>query len=143
MPYRTPSDSEIKSLLQGAKTIAVVGASADAGKPSHVVMNYLQHHGYRVLPVNPALAGQSILGETAYASLAEVPVPIDVVDVFRRAEAVPEIATAAIAKRAKVLWLQLGIVHEEAAAMAQAAGLQVVMDRCMKIEHHRLFDQVD
>jgi len=123
-------------LLAQARTIAVVGASSDPRRAAHGVMRYLIEAGYTVYPVNPDEA--EVLGRTAYASLAELPEPVDIVDVFRRPEHVPDVVSAAIAARARAVWLQLGIVHEQAAAEARAAGLEVVMDRCTKIEHGRL-----
>ncbi|PPQ39295.1 hypothetical protein SAMN06265338_103135 [Rhodoblastus acidophilus] len=125
---------EIGAVLREVKTIALVGASARPDRPSHEVMAFLQSRGYRVIPVNPGLAGQTLLGERVFASLGEIDAPIDMVDVFRRPETVAPIAEAAIAVGARVLWLQLGVVNEDAAARARAAGLKVVMDRCPKIE---------
>ena len=127
--------TDIRAILDTARTIAVVGLSADPKKPSHYVAAYLQKAGYRIIPVNPSLT--EVLGEKAYARLEEMPEPVDVVDVFRLPNAVPEIVDAAIRIKAKVLWLQEGIVHEEAAAKARAAGLAVVQDRCMLKEHAR------
>ena len=129
------ADDELGRILREARTIAVVGLSADPEKPSHEVAAYLQAHGYRIIPVNPR--GGVILGETVYADLRSVPEPIDIVDVFRPAEACLDVAREAVAVGAKVLWLQLGIVNEEAAALARAAGLAVVMDRCTLREHRR------
>ncbi len=127
---------EIRDILHSARTIAVVGLSDRPDRPSHGVAAYLKAHGYRIIPVNPGV--REVLGEKAYARLEDVPEPIDVVDVFRRPEHVPEIVDSAIAVGAKVVWLQDGIVHEAAAAKARAAGLRVVMDRCMLRDHHRL-----
>jgi predicted CoA-binding protein len=130
------ADDELGRILREARTIAVVGLPADPEKPSHEVAAYLQAHGYRVIPVNPR--GGVILGETVYADLRSVPEPIDIVDVFRPAVACLDVAREAVAVRAKVLWLQLGmIVNEEAAALARAAGLAVVMDRCTLREYRR------
>ena len=126
-------------LLTTYRTIAMVGLSADPMRPSHFAAIYLQTHGYRVIPVNPRAAGTQILGETVYSSLGEIPEPVDIVDVFRRPEFAVEIARDAVAIGARVLWLQLGVVNDEAAAIARAAGLDVVMDRCVKIEHARFF----
>lgn len=132
-------DSFIKNILSSTKTIALVGASANPERPSHEVMHFLQSRGYRVIPVNPGLAGQELLGETVRASLRDIPEPIDMVDIFRASDAVPPIVEDAIAIKAKTVWMQLNVRHDEAAARAQAAGLAVVMDRCPKIETRRLF----
>lgn len=126
----------LRRILAVSRTIAVVGLSQNWHRPSNFAAQYLQHHGYRIIPVNPAYA--QVLGEKCYASLAEIPEPVDVVDCFRRAEDIVPLAEAAIAIGAKVLWLQLGVVNLEAALLARAAGLEVVMNRCMKIEHARL-----
>ncbi len=130
------NDSELKQLLQNTRTIAVVGLSEKPDRPSHHVAAYLQSVGFRVIPVNPSVL--SILGERSYPTLYDIPEPVDMVDVFRRSDAVPAIAQEAIAIGAKSLWLQEGVIHEEAAAMAKAAGLQVVMDRCILKEHERV-----
>ncbi|MDB5394608.1 MAG: hypothetical protein JWM91_2114 [Rhodospirillales bacterium] len=132
------SDSGLRRLLQDTKTIALVGASPKANRASHGVMAFLQRSGYRVIPVNPVVAGQVILGETVYATLAEIGETIDMVDVFRRAEDTPPVAEEAVAIGAKSLWLQLGIANDEAAAIATEGGLDVVMDRCTAIEVERL-----
>lgn len=129
------SAAQITSILSGARTIAVVGLSDRPDRPSHRVAAYMQQQGYRIIPVNPAIT--SALGETAYPSLRDVPVPVDVVDIFRKPEAVPPVVEEAIAIGAKAIWMQSGITHPEAAAKARAAGLQVVMDRCIMVEHHR------
>jgi predicted CoA-binding protein len=126
-------------ILTSYKTIAMVGLSDDPYRPSHFAAIYMQSWGYDVIPVNPRLAGKTILGQPVYASLAEIPRPVEIVDVFRKAADTPPIADAAIAVGAKVLWLQLGIVSEEAARRARAGGLEVVMNRCVKIEHARFF----
>ena len=123
-------------MLRDAKTIAVVGLSADERRPSHAVGAYLRAQGYRVIPVNPRET--EILGETAYPSLADVPFPVDVVDVFRAPDAVPAIAREAVAIGAGTLWCQLGVISEEGARIAEDGGLTVVMDRCIKVEHERL-----
>ena len=136
MPLTT--DAEIADLLTYTRTIAMVGASDRASRPSHGVMKYLQLHGYRVLPVNPQLAGGSIHGEHVRASLAEIDEPIDMVDIFRNSAAAGEAVDEAIAVGAKSVWMQLGVVNHEAAARAEAAGLKVVMDLCPKIEIARL-----
>jgi uncharacterized protein len=127
---------EVRDILRTARTIAVVGLSDKPDRPSNEVAAYLQAHGYRIIPVNPAV--REVLGEKAYARLEEIPEKIDVVDVFRRPENVPEIVDDAIAIGAKVLWLQDGVIHDVAAAKARAAGLRVVMDKCMLREHRRL-----
>jgi len=130
------NDSELKRLLQNTRTIAVVGLSEKPDRPSHHVAAYLQSVGFRIIPVNPSVL--SILGERSYPTLYDIPEPVDMVDVFRRSDAVPAIAQEAIAIGAKSLWLQEGVIHEEAAAMAKAAGLQVVMDRCILKEHEKV-----
>ncbi|MGL4544881.1 MAG: CoA-binding protein [Plesiomonas sp.] len=132
------NDQSIKQILQATRTIALVGASDKPERPSYRVMDYLLQQGYRVIPVNPSLAGKTILGQTVQASLSEISESVDMVDVFRSADAAYAIAQEAIAINAKTLWLQLGIINEEAATLAAAAGLQVVMDRCPKIELPRL-----
>ncbi len=136
------SDGLLRDILSTVRTIAMVGASGDWKRPSFFAMKYLQRRGYRVIPVNPTRAGEEILGETVYASLADVPGQIDMVDVFRSSEAALGIAEEAVAvmaeKQIKVLWLQLGIRNDAAAALAQDAGMQVIMDRCPKIEFARL-----
>lgn len=128
--------SQVAELLRTAKTIAVVGLSSKRHRPSHGVAEYMQRQGYRIIPVNPQET--EVLGERAYASLDEVPGPIDIVNVFRRSEFVPEIVEAAIRKGARAIWLQEGVIHEEAAERARQAGLIVVMDRCILKEHRRL-----
>ena len=128
------SEDSIRALLARTRTIAIVGASPRADRPSNDVMGFLQRAGYRTIPINPGVAGQKIRGERVYASLKDVPVPIDMVDVFRRSEDTPPVARDAVAVGAKSLWLQLGIVNDEAARIATAGGLDVVMDRCTAIE---------
>ncbi len=127
---------ELREILATTKTIAVVGLSDKPDRPSHAIPAYLQGQGYRIIPVNPTIA--EALGEKSYPSLREVPVAVDVVDIFRRAEDVPPIVEDAIAIGAKVVWMQMGIVNEQAAARAQAAGLTVVMDTCMGETHEQL-----
>ncbi len=136
-PLSNASDQEIDAILANAGTIAVVGLSDKPDRDSHRVAAYLQAHGYRIIPVNPA--AQAILGERSYPDLASIPgdVAVDVVDIFRKPEFVPSLVDAAIARRARVVWMQLGIAHNAAADRARAAGLQVVMDRCLKLEHAR------
>ena len=131
-------DFKIADILATTNTIALVGASANWKRPSYFVMRYLQKQGFRVIPVNPGVAGDNILGELCYASLSEIPEPIDMVDIFRQSSHCPPIVDEAIAIGAKHIWMQIGVVHEAAAAAAEAAGLSVVMDRCTKIEHSRL-----
>lgn len=131
-------DTLIVQLLLQTRTIALVGASADPSRDSHQVMAFLQSRGYRVFPVNPAMAGQKLLGETVYPSLASIPGTIDLVDIFRKSEAAGAVVDAAIERGAKAVWLQLGVIDLAAAASARAAGLTVVMDRCPKIEIRRL-----
>lgn len=133
----------IAQILSESRTIAVVGLSNNPERASHEVAEYLQNHGYRIVPVNPVYAGQSILGEPCHASLAEAaaalaPLPIDIVDCFRKADQILPLAREAIQIRARCLWLQLDIVNDEAAELARAAGLDVVMDLCTKIEHAKL-----
>lgn len=135
-------DDYLRDILNSVRTIAVVGASERPGRPSHYVMAFLQSQGYRVIPVNPRASVAEIHGEKVYPSLAEIPVAIDMVDVFRRSEETPAVVDAAIAKGAKVVWMQLGVRHDAAAAKAEQAGLKVVMNRCPKIEIPRLFGAV-
>jgi predicted CoA-binding protein/protein-tyrosine-phosphatase len=139
--FPNPSDEELRTLLARSLTIAVVGCSPDPGRDSHRVARLLRERGHRVVPVNPS--ARAILGERCYASLAEIDRPIDMVDVFRRPEAVPAIVEETIAIAAPVLWLQLGVVHPTAAARARAAGVTVIMDRCPAIEYRRLFPAGD
>src|SRR3982751_846664 len=136
MAHANPSDQQLKQLLTDATTIAVVGASSNPDKASHGIMRKLQHAGYRVIPVNPKET--EILGEHSYPSLVDVPERIDIVDVFRRAEDTPAIADEAVTIGAKALWLQTGIVSEDAAARAAAGGLTVVMDKCIGATHSLL-----
>ena len=135
-------DSYLRDILKRVRTIAAVGMSADDMRPSYFAMLYLQSKGYRVIPINPRYAGKQILGETVLASLDDLEQPPDMVQIFRRSADVPPVVDAAIRSGAKVLWLQLGVRHDEAAAKAAAAGLQVVQDRCPKIEYGRLFGEI-
>ncbi|WOC14941.1 CoA-binding protein [Pseudochrobactrum sp. MP213Fo] len=134
------NDSDIKAVLQNAKTIALIGASPNEDRPSFGVMKYLLDHGYQVIPVNPGQAGKQILGQLVYASLADIPVNIDLVDVFRASNAVPAIVDEVLAleQRPDVLWLQLEITHPEAEKKAEINGLKVVRNLCTKQEHQRL-----
>ena len=136
MPLTT--DAEIAELLGSVRTIALVGASDRPDRASYGVMKYLQDHGCRVMPVNPAITGETVHGEFVWRELSEIGEPIDMVDIFRRSEAAGETVDAAIAAGAKAVWMQLGVINEAAAARAEAAGLKVVMDRCPKIEIARL-----
>jgi predicted CoA-binding protein len=131
-------DEDIAELLTSARTIAMVGASDRPDRPSHGVMKFLQSRGYRVLPVNPNITGERVHGEFVWRELAEIGEPIDIVDVFRRPDAAGDAVDQAIAVGAKAVWMQLGVVNEEAAARAEAAGLKVVMNHCIKIEIMRL-----
>lgn len=131
-----PSDDELRAIYADTKTIAVVGASGDPEKPGHTIPAYLQRQGFRIIPVSPK--GGELFGERVYSSLAEIPEPVDLVDVFRPAAETPAIAAQAAAIGARVLWLQAGIYSEEAAAIAKSEGLTVVMDMCMGATHERL-----
>jgi predicted CoA-binding protein len=132
------TDEELAAIYRRSRTVAMVGASPNWNRPSYFVMKYLQRKGFRVIPVNPVAIGQTILGEPVVADLRDITEPVDVVDIFRKPDAVPGIVDAAIALGAKVVWMQLGIHHDAAAATAEAAGLTVIQDRCMKIEYGRL-----
>ena len=125
----------ILGTLLGARTIAIVGLSKDPLRPSYFIGFYLKRHGYKVVPVNPR--EPEVVGEKSYPSLKDIPFPVDVVDVFRRPDAVPQIAREAVAIGAKALWLQFGVISQEGARIAEDGGLAVVMDRCMKVEHAR------
>ena len=136
----TYSDAHLRQILDRARTIAVVGVSANPVRPSYYVARYLGLKGYRVIPVNPGLAGQVLLGETVHASLEDVPDDVDMVDIFRRSEAVPQLVDAALARWPKLqtIWMQIGVEHPEAAARAEARGVDVIQNRCPKIEYQRL-----
>jgi hypothetical protein len=136
MPLTT--DAEIRDLLKGTRTIAMIGASDRPDRPSWGVMRFLQEWGYRVLPVNPQITGEHIHGEYVWRELSQIGEPIDMVDIFRRPQAAGEAVDEAIAAGAKSVWLQMGVINHEAAARAEAAGLKVVMDRCPKIDLPRL-----
>jgi len=131
-------DDEINQLLRNWKTVAVVGISPKEERPSYIVASYLKSKGYRIIPVRPD--GEEVLGEKVYHSLMEIPrdVEVDVVDIFRKSEDVPPVVEEAIQRGVKVVWMQEGVIHKEAGAKAEKAGLKVVMDRCMKKEHQRL-----
>ena len=129
--------ADTREILKEFRTFAVVGLSPRPHRDSHIVARFLQEHGYRVIPVNPG--AESILGEKCYGSLRDIPEKVEVVDVFRRSDAVPPLVEEAVAIGAKVIWMQLGVVHEEAAERARRAGLLVVMDRCPVIEYRRHF----
>ena len=132
------SDQDIAELLANTRTIALVGASDRPDRPSYGVMRFLQSHGYRVFPVNPQITGEHVHGEYVWRELGQIGEPIDMVDIFRRPLAAGEAVDEAIAIGAKSVWLQIGVINEEAAARAEAAGLKVVMDKCPKIEIPRL-----
>ncbi|MBP2297814.1 CoA-binding protein [Azospirillum picis] len=136
------TDAFLRGVLDRVKSIAVVGASADPVKASFFVMKYLRDKGYEVIPINPKLAGQTILGLTVHAGLKDLPEPPDMVDVFRNSAAAGGVTDEAIAAGAKVVWMQLGVRNDEAAARAEAAGLTVVMDRCPKMEIQRLYGEI-
>lgn len=131
-------DEDIAELLRNARTIAVVGASDRPDRPSYGVMKFLQEWGYRVLPVNPLITGEHVLGEFVWRELAQIGIPIDIVDIFRRSEMAGEAVDQAIFVGARAVWMQLGVINKEAAAKAEAAGLKVVMNRCPHIEITRL-----
>ena len=135
-PATAPSDDEVKKLLRGARTIAVVGLSSNKFRPSYGVTQYMQSAGYKIIPVNPN--EREVLGEKAYARLEDVPEKIDIVDIFRRSEFVPEIVGAAIRVGARAIWMQEGVADEAAARRAREAGLFVIMDSCIFMEHRRL-----
>jgi predicted CoA-binding protein len=139
-------DSLIKSILRSVKTIAMVGASGNDIRPSYFAMMYLLNKGYTIIPVNPAMAGKEILGQKVYASLKDVPAPVDMVDIFREAKFAPEIARETVAEKdrlgIKVLWMQLGVIREDAEQIGRDAGLTVVMNRCPKIEHGRFSGEI-
>ena len=132
MAFENPPRDEIKRILEQSQTVAVVGLSDDPAKVSHMVSAAMQAKGYKIIPVNPN--ADTIFGEKAYKSLGEVPVPIDIVNVFRRPEHTPQVAREAAGVKAKTLWLQLGIASDEAAEIAREAGMNVIMDRCIKVE---------
>ena len=136
------TDTDLRQILSTTRVIAVVGISPKADRPSHEVAAYLQRKGYRIVPVNPGHAGEKILGETVFADLAAIPgdIAVDMVDIFRRSEAVPEVVAAALdhLPGLRTIWMQLGVIHPGAAATARARGVRVVMDRCPKIDYPRV-----
>jgi predicted CoA-binding protein len=142
----TYSDDLIKSVLRSTKVIAMVGASGNEMRPSYFAMMYLLAKGYIIHPINPCLAGKEILGQRVCASLKEVPAPVDMVDIFRAPEAAPGVVKQALEEKdplgIKTIWMQLGVINEEAAQMARAAGLTVIMDRCPKIEYGRFSGEI-
>jgi len=142
MNHDTYEDRYIREVLSATRTIAMVGASPNWNRPSFFVMKYLQLKDFRVVPVNPRAEGEVILGERTYASLGEVPDAIDMVDVFRSAKEAMEITKQAIAKSAKFVWMQIGVRNDDAAGLAEDAGLRVVMNRCPKIEYSRLYGEL-
>ena len=136
MPDANPDDPEIAALLKSAKTIVVVGLSGNPEKDSHRVASYLQGKGYRIVPVNPMEA--RILGETSYPDLLAIPFSVDIVDVFRKVEAIPEVVEQSIAIKARAVWMQRGLAHHESAEKARNSGMIVVQSKCLKVEHQRL-----
>ena len=138
------SDSFLKTILDRTKTVAVVGVSMNPVRPSYYVARYLGLKGYRVIPVNPGHAGKELFGETVRGDLSEIEEPVDMVDIFRRSEHVPPIVEAALAQFPNLgtVWMQIGVEHEATAEMAQARGVDVVMNRCPKIEYQRLFGEL-
>jgi predicted CoA-binding protein len=142
----TYPDDLIKSVLRSTKVIAMVGASGNEMRPSYFAMKYLLDKGFKVVPVNPGMAGKTILGQTVYTSLKDIPAPVDMIDIFRVADAAPGIVREALGEKErlgiKTIWMQLGVVSEEAAALAREAGLTVIMDRCPKIEYGRLSGEI-
>ncbi|WP_246179347.1 CoA-binding protein [Microvirga thermotolerans] len=144
MDHGNYTNDYIRGILQGVKTIALVGASSNPARPSWIVMKYLLERGYDVVPVNPGLAGQELLGKTVYASLREIPHPVDMVEIFRNSEAAGPITDEALAlvPLPKAIWMQLSVRNDAAAARAEAKGVKVVMDRCPKIEFGRLSGEI-
>ncbi len=138
------SDDFLRRILKRTRSAAVVGVSANPVRPSYFVARYLSLKGFRVIPVNPGLAGQTLLGETVYGDLADIPDDVDMVDIFRRSDAVPPIVDAALARwpALQTIWMQIGVEHPEAAAKAVARGVDVIQNRCPKIEYQRLFGEL-
>jgi len=141
---QTPTDAMLRSILTRPKTFAVVGVSANPVRPSYYVARYLGLKGFRVIPVNPGLAGQELLGELVYPDLASIPDPVDVVDIFRRSDHVPPIVDQALERfeNLDTIWMQIGVVNDAAAARAEARGVRVIQNRCPKIEYQRLFGEL-
>lgn len=141
---QTPSDDLLRAVLKGSRVFALVGVSPNPVRPSHYVGRYLGLKGYKVIPVNPGHAGERLWGQEVKASLADITEAVDVIDIFRKPEAVPEIVEAALAMtpRPKVIWMQIGVTHAQAAAKAEAEGLTVIQNRCPKIEYQRLFGEL-
>jgi len=137
MPDANPPEAEIRDILKTLRTVAIVGLSNDVVRDSHRVAVYLKSRGYRIVPVNPSTT--QILGEPSYPDLASIPFPVDIVDIFRKVEAIPAIVDEAVRIGAKAVWIQLGLAHKASADKARSAGLKVVQSRCMKIEHARVF----
>jgi len=146
MPYPNYPDALIARILRSIKTIAMVGASPNESRPSYFAMKYLLDKGFKIIPVNPGVAGKDILGQKVYASVSELPLPVDMIDIFRNSEAAGPITDEVIANKdrlgVKILWMQLGVINQEAAARAEAAGLTVIMNRCPKIEYGRLSGEI-
>ncbi|MBN2242477.1 MAG: CoA-binding protein [Acidobacteria bacterium] len=136
LPESNPLDDEIRAVLENSKTIAVVGLSDNPQRESHKVAEYMKGQGYTIIPVNPAKT--EILGEKSYPDLASIPVPVDIVDIFRNIDAVPGVVDEAIGIRAKVVWMQLGLAHNASARKAEEAGLAAVQSKCLKVEHQKL-----
>lgn len=138
------ADAHLRQILERTRTIAVVGVSANQVRPSFYVARYLKLKGYRVIPINPGLAGQTLLGEMVYADVTAVPDDVDMVDIFRRSEAVPAIVAASLARwpQLQTIWMQIGVTHADAAATAEARGVDVIQNRCPKIEYQRLFGEL-
>jgi predicted CoA-binding protein len=144
MDYDNYPDATIRGILDTVRTIAMVGVSPKTSRPSYFVFKYLLERGYRMIPVNPGQAGGELLGQKVYAKLTDIPEPIDMVDVFRASEHVPAVVREALAMqpRPKVIWMQLGVRHDEAARLAETEGMTVIMNRCPKIEYGRLSSEI-
>lgn len=137
-PAQETTDESLREILKNARTVAVVGVSHKEERDSHRVAKYLKEQGYKMIPVNPKYKDKSVLGEKCYASLKDIPGHVDIVDIFRNVDAIPGIVDEAVEIKAGCVWMQLGLSHEQAAQKARSAGLCVVQNRCMKIEHSRL-----